>query len=251
MNTPCLRKIVLSFVAGLTLVVTGMWSAPAHATVFNFQDMYYISNSSTFTSVFGSVSSGPGYTTSGVYQKTQDAAHGGTLVTRIASATGGIPFEYIENTTPNKNEWLTINGFQATSLINGQAVGTVSNSSINPGFLRDTVNGVTTAFEFDSVYLSGSGTTTLRGELNLNPVPGLTRTITLTSTPTLYTFDWTGLDTVSWYPNGFTSSFQVQMDNIVINDPPTATPEPTTMLLMGVGALGMGFVRRRKAKMAN
>lgn len=234
--------------AVLSIFSIAVWCAPAQATVFNFQDMYYISNSSTFTSVFGSVSSGPGYTTAGVYQKTEDAAHGGTLVSRIASATGGIPLEYVENTTPNKNESLTINGFQATSLVNGQAIGTVSNSSISPGFLRDTVNGVTTPFEFDSVYLSGSGTTTIRGELNLNPVPGLTRTITLTSTPTLYTFDWTGLDTVSWYPNGFTSSFQVQMDNIDINDPPAATPEPATMLLMGVGVMGTALMKRRLGK---
>ena len=36
--------------------------------------------------------------------------------------------------------------------------------------------------------------------------------------------------------------------NVATNDdPPTATPEPTTLLLLGIGVTGMAFMRRRKA----
>lgn len=56
------------------------------------------------------------------------------------------------------------------------------------------------------------------------------------------------ISAVSWTQ----SSPYHQFDNIVLNsESPTATPEPSTMLLMGIGAAGAAFMRRRKMKSAN
>ncbi|HEY0420943.1 MAG TPA: PEP-CTERM sorting domain-containing protein, partial [Acetobacteraceae bacterium] len=166
-----------------------------------------------------------------------------TIIIQTSGKNGSsVPGEYIQNTTPNANEELITNGFSA-SLNNGQQVGNVFNLALG-GFIRFAVGGSTTPFTFNSFDLSGSGTIQIRGELNLNPVAGDLATINLTSTPTTYTFDWTGIDTVDFI-SGFTNINQMKMDNIRINDPVTAAPEPASLAILGVSLAGLGMIRRR------
>jgi hypothetical protein len=179
-----------------TIVAGTVLAGSAQATTFTFSDEYYVANITTFHTLFGATTTG--YGTSGVYQLTDSIAP--NAVTKLSNGSS-VPGEYIQNTTPNANEELITNGFSA-SLNNGQQVGNVFNLALG-GFIRFAVGGSTTPFTFNSFDLSGSGTIQIRGELNLNPVAGDLATINLTSTPTTYTFDWTGIDTVDFI-SGFT-----------------------------------------------
>jgi hypothetical protein len=219
--------------------------------LFTFDDLYYINGGgsapnitttrNSLTAKFGTFTQFSGNLTagSGVFQGNGTCVLtnclGSTNVQRIGGRFGDVSGEFVLNNSAFTNEELTTNGFTATTT-NGNQVGSVFNSGQSTAFLRDVVGGATQIFTFNSFVLSGSGTITFRGELNLNPVAGDLATINLTSTPMLYTFNWAGIDTVDFF-NGFINSDQVTMDNVTINVP-VATPEPTTLALLGSGLLG-------------
>jgi PEP-CTERM motif len=225
-------------------------AVPAQADIFNFNDEYYISSSAMFAAKFPGCMS-PCYVGAGVYQMTQDAAHGGVLVTRLS--TSGVPGEYLQNTTPNKQDFLQLSGW-TQSLNNGQQVADVFNST-NPGngavlFFTYTVGGVNTPFTFNSFDLSGASANanlnfTLEGFLNNVLVDSAVLNVT-GSTFVTFTENWSNINKVeiastASLPVNWGSNTLV-MDNVVLN----AVPEPASVALLGIVLVGFSGMIRRK-----
>jgi hypothetical protein len=235
---------VLAIAAALAV-----WSAPAQAITFGFDDMYYLSSGKAFSSVF------PGATgttsSAGVYQETQDAAHGGIIITKLS--TSGVPGEFVQNTSLSNGLYLI--GW-TQSLNSGQQVDNVFNiNSTNPYFQYKTGDtggflstGTTTAFTFNSFQLKGGGTYTFVGEdQNGHQIGTDTRTVTLTSSFQTFTENWQNVYTIYFTvsPGG---SAGLYMDSVEINDPVPAVPIPPTALLLGTGLLGLVVLRPRRKK---
>ena len=109
----------------------------------------------------------------------------------------------------------------------------------------------TTPFTFNSAFFATTvnETITVRGFSDTAATIELfSTTITLTGTPTQFTFEWAGLGSVRTFTNG---NIYV-MDDLLINDAGGGVvPEPATwaMLIGGAGATGSAL-RRRRARVA-
>jgi MYXO-CTERM domain-containing protein len=120
-------------------------------------------------------------------------------------------------------------------------------------------------FTFNGAYLTGAWNNNLqievRGYLDGNQV--ITTTVIAsspsTTSPTFYSFNYSGIDQLEFISFGGTDAGLggggtfFAMDNFTFNEPigPTAgTPEPASLAIWGLGALGVaavGRARRRKA----
>jgi hypothetical protein len=167
-----------------------------------------------------------------------------------------VPGEYIQNTTPNAVDELVLFGW-GQSLNNGQQVAIVYNTAdpVNGTntYFQYKVGGVTAPFTFNGFDLKGATSNshlqfTLEGLDSANDVlDSAIMTVTGNSFQT-ETLDWTGITTVeiastlslpvNW------GSGTLYMDNIEINNPVNSTPEPSTLVLLGMGLLALSYARR-------
>jgi hypothetical protein len=241
-------------VALSAILAAGAQPAWAALTPYTFTfDEYYISDSTTFDSIFPE-RKGLGYKGPGIYQETRDAAHGKVRVTRLA--TTDIPGEYVKNTTPNKNELLTIFGW-SQSLANGQQVAEVYNSGSPENgsvlYFRYTAGGVqNTPFTFNSFDLRGASPNASVGfTLNgyLNGVQEYSSILNVTGNKfSTFTLNWQNIDTVEI---DSTASLPVNwgsgtlyMGNVRLN---SQVPEPSIATLLPFGASVLWLLRKRRA----
>ena len=198
----------------------------------------------------------PCYSTAGIYQQTQDALHGGVLVTRLSNGSS-VPGEYLEDTSPNRLDELQLFGW-SQSLNNAQQVANVYNST-NPLngavlYLKYTVGGVSMPFTFNSFDLRGSAAGanlnfTLEGLLGGSVVDSATLNVT-GGTFVTFAENWSNIDTleiastaglpVNW------GSGTLYMDNVVLNNV-SAVPEPASVALLGIVLIGFSGIIRKKA----
>lgn len=114
----------------------------------------------------------------------------------------------------------------------------------------------TNPFTFNSVYMTGAFNNGLnvRVEGYLGASLLYSQLLVLnTFAPTLFVFDWTGVDAVSFTSSGGISGgyigngTEIAFDNMTMS--PTVTPEPVTLVLLGTGLAGIGgVIRRRRQK---
>ena len=205
---------------GATFSVTN----PA-GTLFNFNDIYYLTSGTAYSTVY------PGATgnasANSWYQQTQDAAHGGIIITKLSNSSF-LSGEFIQNTSLHNDiyladgRWMTgnagNNGAQAAYMSTGYSQGLQ-----NPGIMYYTnnttgflgTNGIRTNFTMSSFDLKGSGSVTFVGyDANGVAIPGDTFTTNLTSTFQTYTLNWANVNSVQCTAGSFS------MDNLVINAPP-------------------------------
>ena len=147
-NLDYIRQITQAGAALGVLLFVGV--SQTKATTFTFDDEYYIGTgkSSTYSSIFGTTA---GYGTAGIYQQTQDAAHGGVIVTKLSNGSS-VQGEYVQDTSLGQE--LALFGW-SQSLNNGQQVGSVYN-------LNNPINGTNTYFR----YTVGGATTTSLSSAN-------------------------------------------------------------------------------------
>jgi hypothetical protein len=242
MKGKSLAKIGMAFVIAAAVMI---WCVPAKAYTFGFDDMYLVKSGNAFPGTSVTVSS------SGIYQETQDATHGGVIITKLAGLTTSVPGEFVQNTTPNASSELQLYGW-GQSLNYGQKVDTVYN-------LQDTANGAVLYFRyavggtaqpftfngFDLKTVVGSVNATFEALDASNHILD-TATVTLSSGFTTFSENWTNVYEIQFTAPGGTAN--VYMDNVEINDPVPSVPEPATLLLLGFGLVGLAASRRKFKK---
>jgi hypothetical protein len=111
-------------------------------------------------------------------------------------------------------------------------------------------------FTFNSVYLTSAWNhdeiVDIVGSLNGQQL--FSRSLILdVYAPTLETFNWAGIDTVTFSVHGGTQSEYsgggsfLAYDNFRINEATSAIPEPSSIALLGLGLFGFAASRSRKA----
>ncbi|MDR3557550.1 MAG: PEP-CTERM sorting domain-containing protein [Syntrophobacteraceae bacterium] len=260
------RKLVFLLAAVLAVVAVGVWSVPAQATTFTFDDEYYISSSSEFSTIFQGYVGPPNYSTPGYWQvlTTKNGQFWSGPSSTITPSyvfkySSTFTTEFIQNDPNNTGtqgtigqDRLALSGFSSLGgSVNGAVVGKATTTSpIGASFVFYGVNGSQftnppVAFTFNGFNLSGTATGVIFEVLDSN------NNILYTSNSFNLTSGGTIIDPeiASAYKVLFTAgSGTLNVDNVEINDAIPSVPEPTTLLLLGFGLTGLAAYRKRFKK---
>jgi hypothetical protein len=152
---------------------------------------------------------------------------------------------------------LDTNGFAYNP--SGYEPGAVSGTQVGfNGFGNSMSFSIGSPFTFNSLYMTAAWNDGLSVEVkgSLNGSTVFSQTLSPSATaPTLYTFNWSGIDKVSFSASGGTQHYSLAasthfaFDNLTINEPITpftpAIPEPQTYVLMAACLAVVAGVTRR------
>lgn len=155
------------------------------------------------------------------------------------------------------SSWYILNS-SSTSLQNsGYHNGTVSPSYVAyNGYGNDVSITSATPFNFNGAYLTAAWNTGLNIKISglLNGILAYSQTISVNpSSPTYFDLNFNNIDMLSFSSFGGTNAGlggvgnHFAIDNFTFNETlqPSPTPEPATMLLMGIGIAGGALMRKR------
>jgi hypothetical protein len=254
--------------------------APAMATTFSMQDEYWLKAGTAFSSVFTGATGSAA--TQGVYQET--ATSGTPIITQLTttnySGTGffntPVPGEFVQNTTPNANSGLLLNGWESTIFkysttsslrinngstgANGAVTGVIN--TVNPGLNGTGLNfqyvtgvtganlstGTLTAFNLNSMQIDSSATAVgfvIEGLLNGVIVDTATVSYNFVNGFVTFSPGWTDIDTLV-LTDGNWSAGTMAIRNINIDPYVAAVPEPATIAVLGGGLIGLAAARKRR-----
>ncbi len=287
---------VSSVALGAALAVSAAvaWCNPAQATTFTLQDEYWLKAGTAFSTVFAGATGTAA--TQGLYQETTT---GGTpIITQLTTTnfiTSGtanhfynapVPYEFVQNTTPNSSSALLLNGWESAIFKTAGTTGAVSSFQINNGGtgangavtgVINTVNPGLNGTGLNFQYMTGvtgvnSSTGTLtRGTLtafNLNSlqidstvtasgfvIEGLLNGVIVDSASVSYNFvnGFVTFSPVGWtdidtvvLTDGNWSAGTMAIRDINIDPYVSAVPELSTWAMLVLGFTGVGLLGYRR-----
>jgi hypothetical protein len=239
------KKLLLATSALAASLVT------AQATEFDFNDIYGVTSSATYQSLYGSTT--PGYGGTGFYQLSQFS--NAPYVIKLGTGPS-ISFDYAPNT--NAQQALALFGFGQT-VSDGQQVGSIYNTSALTGTsvsFRSYTAGFYSNFTFNSFDLSSAvDNTIIISGIAGNGTYIDSATIQLSGGGGFTTFneDWSGVSIITLLALNQQAVGTVSMDNVRINEAVSPVPGP----IVGAGLPGLlgclfgwnyfrNFFRRRR-----